>query len=162
MARHQSTWRTHEESCAAAINAIAGWRLELNRKRSKVRPVHFLDAPVHMNRLSRSTLDTLLEVTVEQAARRGARAMARASGRQQIGPWDMRAPAPPLGADEKPMAFDDAVALIADAYGGVDPAMADFVRMMRKKQWIEGTVSSRKRPGRIAPVSKNRARRVST
>jgi oligoendopeptidase F len=142
-------WRTHEESCAAAINAIAGWRLELNRKRSKVRPVHFLDAPVHMNRLSRRTLDTLLEVTLEARplARRATKAMARASGREQIGPWDMRAPAPPLGAEEKPMAFDDAVALIADAYGSVDPAMADFVRMMRSKQWIEGTVSSRKRPG---------------
>ncbi len=58
-------WRTHEESCAAAVNAIAGWRLELNRKRSKVRPVHFLDAPVHMNRISRRTLDALLEVTLE-------------------------------------------------------------------------------------------------
>ncbi len=60
-----AAWRTHEESCAAAINAIAGWRLELNRKRSKVRPVHFLDAPVHMNRISRRTLDTLLDVTLE-------------------------------------------------------------------------------------------------
>jgi oligoendopeptidase F len=143
------SWRTHEESCAAAINAIAGWRLELNRKRSKVRPVHFLDAPVHMNRLSRRTLDTLLDVTLEARplARRATKAMARASGRQQIGPWDMRAPAPPLGVDEEPMPFDEAVALIADAYGSVDPAMADFVRMMRSKQWIEGTVSSRKRPG---------------
>ena len=56
-------WRTHQESCAAAINAIAGWRLELNRKRSKVRPVHFLDAPVHMNRLERRTLDALLDAT---------------------------------------------------------------------------------------------------
>lgn len=143
------SWRTHEESCAAAINAIAGWRLELNRKRSKAKPVHFLDAPVHMNRLSRRTLDTLLEVTLEARplAQRATKAMARASGREKIGPWDMRAPAPPLGADEKPMVFDDAVALIADAYGSVDPAMADFVRMMRSKQWIEGTVSSRKRPG---------------
>ncbi len=45
------------------------------------------------------------------------------------------------------MAFDAAVALIADAYGSVNPAMADFVTMMRANHWIEGTVSSRKRPG---------------
>ncbi len=142
-------WRMHEESCAAAINAIAGWRLELNRKRSKLRQVHFLDAPVHMNRLSRRTLDTLLDVTLEARplARRATQAMARASGREQIGPWDMRAPAPPLGAESRPMPFDEAVALIADAYGSVDGAMADFVKMMQRKQWIEGTVSSRKRPG---------------
>ncbi len=144
-----ASWRAHEESCAAAINAIAGWRLELNRKRSKTRPVHFLDAPVHMNRLSRRTLDTLLDVTLEARplARRATQAMARASGREQIGPWDMRAPAPPLGAEERPMPFDEAVSLIADAYGTVDGAMADFVRMMQREQWIEGTVSSRKRPG---------------
>ncbi len=142
-------WRTHEESCAAAVNAIAGWRLELNRKRSKVRPVHFLDAPVHMNRISRRTLDTLLEVTLESRplARRATRAMARATGREQIGPWDMRAPAPPLGIDERPMPFDDAVALIAQAYGSVNPEMEEFVRMMQRNRWIEGTVSSRKRPG---------------
>jgi oligoendopeptidase F len=142
-------WRVHEESCAAAINAIAGWRLELNRKRSKERVVHFLDAPVHMNRLSRRTLETLLDVTREARplARRATRAMARASGREQIGPWDMRAPAPKLGDADRPMPFDDAIELIADAYGSVNPAMADFVRMMRKNRWIEGTVSARKRPG---------------
>jgi len=144
-----AAWRVHEETCAAAINAIAGWRLELNRKRSKQKPVHFLDAPAHMNRLSRRTLDTLLEVTREARplARRAARAMARATGRERIGPWDMRAPAPTLGGAETPMRFNDAIGLIAEAYGSVDPAMADFVRMMQKNRWIEGTVSSRKRPG---------------
>ncbi|HET6470212.1 MAG TPA: M3 family oligoendopeptidase [Pseudomonadales bacterium] len=144
-----AAWRVHEESCAAAINAIAGWRLELNRKRSTQRPVHFLDAPVHMNRLSRRTLDTLLDVTrdARPLARRATIAMARASGRERIGPWDMRAPAPKLANSDAPMRFDDAVALIAEAYGEVNPALADFVRMMQRERWIEGTVSSRKRPG---------------
>ena len=70
-----------------------------------------------MNRISRRTLDALLEVTLESRplARRATQAMARATGREQIGPWDMRAPAPPFGIDERPMAFDDAVALIAEA-----------------------------------------------
>ena len=142
-------WRTHQEACAAAINAIAGWRLEMNRKRSKTRPVHFLDAPVHMNHLERRTLDALLDATVaaRPLAHRAAKAMARATGREQIGPWDMRAPAPQLRGDERPIPFDAAIGLIADAYSEVDGAMGDFVRMMRDKSWIEGTVSSRKRPG---------------
>ena len=144
-------WRTHQEACAAAINAIAGWRLEMNRKRSKTRPVHFLDAPVHMNHLERRTLDALLDATVaaRPLARRAAKAMARATGREQIGPWDMRAPAPQLPGDEHPIPFDAAIGLIADAYSEVDGAMGDFVRMMRDMSWIEGTVSSRKRPGRV-------------
>jgi oligoendopeptidase F len=156
-------WRTHEESCAAAINAIAGWRLELNRKRSKVQPVHFLDAPVHMNRLSRNTLDTLFDVTREARplAQRAARAMARATGREQIGPWDMRAPAPQLGGDESPIEFDEAIELIADAYGRVNPEMGEFVHMMRERRWIEGTVSSHKRPGAYCTgFAKSRTPRV--
>ena len=142
-------WRTHQESCAAAVNAIAGWRLEMNRKRSKARPVHFLDAPVHMNRLERRTLDALLDATAaaRPLARRAAKAMARASGREQIGPWDMRAPAPPLSGDERPIPFDTAIELIAGAYAEVDATMGEFVHMMRDKSWVEGTVSSRKRPG---------------
>lgn len=142
-------WETQEESCAAAINAIAGWRLELNRKRSKQQDVHFLDAPVHMNRIGRATLDALLEACEEKAplARRAALAMARATGRERLGPWDMRAPAPVLSGTAEVIEFEDAVRLIAGAYAEVDPAMGEFVNMMVERRWIEGTVSSNKRPG---------------
>jgi oligoendopeptidase F len=116
-----------------------------------------------MNRLSRATLDTLLEVThdARPLARRAALAMARASGRTQIGPWDMRAPAPRLGGDERPFEFDAAIELIADAYGRVNPDMGDFVRMMRQQRWIEGTVSATKRPGAYCTgFAKSRTPRV--
>ncbi len=142
-------WETQEESCAAAINAIAGWRLELNSKRSTEQAVHFLDAPMHMNRIGRATLDALLEACEEKAplARRAALAMARATGRERLGPWDMRAPAPVLSGSADVIEFDDAVQLIASAYAEVDPAMGEFVNMMVERRWIEGTVSSNKRPG---------------
>lgn len=143
-------WRTHEESCAAAINAIAGWRLELSRKRGKQKPVHFLDAPVHMNRITRKTLDTLLEVAKQARplAQRAARLQARAYGKTTIGPWDQRAPAPDLGQSSSvPTPFSDAVDLIADAYADVHPSMGEFVRMMVAKRWVEGTVGDAKRPG---------------
>ncbi|NJN50930.1 MAG: M3 family oligoendopeptidase [Gammaproteobacteria bacterium] len=142
-------WEQQAEACAAAINAIAGWRLEVNRKRSNVRPVHFLDAPVHLNRISRATLDSLLDVTAQARplARRAAKAMAKATGRESLGPWDTRAPAPALDAAERPIPFAEAIDLIADAYGSVHPDMADFVRMVNDQRWIEGSVSARKRPG---------------
>jgi oligoendopeptidase F len=144
-----NAWETQEESCAAAINAIAGWRLELNSKRSTQQDVHFLDAPMHMNRIGRGTLDALLEACEEKAplARRAALAMARATGRERLGPWDMRAPAPVLSGAAEVIEFEDAVQLIADAYAQVDPAMGEFVNMMVARRWIEGTVSSHKRPG---------------
>lgn len=145
-----TAWAAHEETCAAAINAIAGWRLELATKRGAKRPVHFLDGPVHMNRISRSTLDTLLQVA--KAARplgqRAARLQARAYGSTTIGPWDTRAPAPDLGEDAAAgTPFATAVQTIADAYGEVHPSMGEFVRMMVANRWVEGTQGRNKRPG---------------
>ena len=145
-----TAWEAHDESCAAAINAIAGWRLEMCRQRSSDRDVHFLDAPVHMNRISRQTLDSLLEVAAEfrPLAQRAAALQARAYGKSGFGPWDLRAPAPEIEAgSELNIPFQDAVALIADAYAQIDPSMGDFVNMMVERQWVEGTVGPNKTPG---------------
>ena len=147
-----AAWDNHAESCAAAINAIAGWRLEMCRKRS-VRAgttVHYLDAPLHANRIQRETLDAVLSVAEEgiPLARRAALLQAKAYGKSHYGPWDNRAPAPVAdGEAGEPITYEDALDLIAGAYGEVDPSMGDFVRMMAGKNWIEGTVGPRKRPG---------------
>ena len=51
--------------------------------------------------------------------------------------------------------------IIASAYGEVDPSMADFVRMMVDKRWIEGTTGPRKAPGAYCTgFSKSRNPRV--
>jgi len=91
-----AAWGEHGETCAAAVNAIAGWRLEMGRRRSHTQPMHFLDAPLHMSRYGRDTLDALMTATEEARplARRAARAMAAAGGTDALGPWDLRAPAP--------------------------------------------------------------------
>jgi len=145
-----SAWTEHEEACAAAINAIAGWRLELCSKRSGEKPVHFLDAPVHMNRITRPTLDSLLAAAEQfrPLAQRAAKLQAVCYGKDALGPWDNRAPAPVLdAADDAPIPFDTAIEIIADAYGQVDPSLGDFVHMMVDQGWIEGTVGGSKRPG---------------
>lgn len=159
-----SAWETHEESCTASLNAISGWRLEMCKQRSRTQEVHFLDAPVHMNRINRGTLDTLLAVAAEtkSLAQRAARLQARAYGKEGFGPWDLRAPAPVLGDGQgQPIAFDEAIEIIADAYGQVDSSMADFVRMMVANKWIEGTVGPHKSPGAYCTgFAKSRSPRV--
>ncbi len=159
-----TAWAAHEETCAASINAIAGWRLELVTKRSAKQHVHFLDAPVHMNRISRNTLDTLMAVakTARPLGQRAARLQARAYGLKTIGPWDQRAPAPDLG-EEEPLGtpFAAAVETIANAYAQVDPRMGDFVRMMVANRWVEGTQGDSKRPGAYCTgFAKSRTPRV--
>ncbi|MDA1076467.1 MAG: M3 family oligoendopeptidase [Proteobacteria bacterium] len=140
----------HEEACAAAINAIAGWRLEMGKKRSTTRPVHYLDAPVHANRFSREVLDALMACAQEARplAQAAAGLQARAYGETCIGPWDVRAPAPGLAdAAARSIPFTEACDVIRDAYGRVDGSMADFVQMMIDNRWVEGTVADNKRPG---------------
>ena len=147
-----TAWDAQGETCAAAINAIAGWRLEMCRKRSQGRTVHFLDAPRHMNRILPETLDTLLAVAGEARplARRAAVLQARAYRKERYGPWDQRAPAPaPVvsGGRGAPIAYAEALDIVAHSYGSVDPGMGEFVRMMAARRWIEGTVGARKQPG---------------
>lgn len=145
-----TAWDAHGESCAAAINAIAGWRLEICRKRSRDRTVHFLDAPLHMNRLRRETLETLLLVAEEAQplARRAALLQAKAYGKARYGPWDQRAPAPVVSPGrDGAVPYAEALDIVAGSYGSVDPRMGGFVRMMAEKRWIEGTVGARKQPG---------------
>ena len=146
-----TAWDEHGESCAAAINAIAGWRLEMCRRRSKPElTVHFLDAPLHMNRIRKETLDAVLAAAEEGVplARRAAWLQAKAYGKAQYGPWDQRAPAPDSGGDAAAgTPYAQALDLIAESYGSVDPRMGEFVTMMARSKWIEGTVGDRKRPG---------------
>ena len=145
-----TAWDVHGETCAAAINAIAGWRLEMCRKRSRGRTVHFLDAPLHMNRILPETLDTLLAVAEEARplARRAAVLQARAYRKERYGPWDQRAPAPVAsGGGGTPIAYAEALDIVANSHAGVDPGMGEFVRMMGARRWIEGTVGARKQPG---------------
>ena len=145
-----AAWEAHEESCAAAINAIAGWRLEMCKQRSRVQPVQYLDAPLHMNKIGDATLRAIMDAAagLRPLAQRAAQLQARAYGKAAIGPWDVRAPAPVLkGAEEAPLPFERAVDIIAEAYADVHPDMGEFVRMMAERRWIEGTVGPRKGPG---------------
>ena len=163
-------WEEHTAACAAGINAIAGWRLEMCRRRSRQtraaggRDVHFLDAAVHANHIERATLDTVLGIAEEgrALARRAARLQAKAYGKARYGPWDLRAPAPtPAGGADDGIAYSEAVEMIAQAYGDVHPRMGEFVRMMAKNRWIEGTLGDTKRPGAYCTgFLKSRAPRV--
>ena len=142
-------WSSHEETCAAAINSLAGWRLEMCKRRSNGKPVHFLDAPAHSSHIGRETLDSVIGVAKESKdlSQRAAKALARAYRKTKIGPWDQRAPAPELPGQDATIPFDEGLGIVADAYGQVDGSMGDFVRMMAENRWIEGTVGPSKRPG---------------
>jgi oligoendopeptidase F len=144
-------WAGHEESVAAILNSLSGWRLETYRRRSHTKPMHFLDAPLHTGRIRRATLDAMLAAVREARpqAQRVLALQAKALGCDKLGPWDLFAPPPKTAAAGtwKDPSFKEGIDLISGAFSEIDPEMGQFVRMMSDKNWIEGRIGPSKRPG---------------
>jgi len=164
-AARKTIWTEHEEVAAASLNALAGWRLDINRRRSHTRAVDFLDAPLFYNRITAKTLETLIEVTRESRAigQRALKLMAKSRGALHLHPADLFAPPPEkiLGEMASPISFERAITLITAAFHSIDPAMAEFVTTMGAKRWIEARELASKRPGAYCTAfAKSRTPRV--
>ena len=148
----QSAWTVHEESAAAILNSISGWRLELNRRRAAAagKPVHYLDTALHQNRMTKKSLDAMMQAVDEGKAvgQRALRLQARVLGKKQLHPSDLMAPPPSQGgAASLQVPFDEGVELIQEAVSTVNPSVGEFVKMMSEKRWIEGREGDKKAPG---------------
>ncbi|MGF1687475.1 M3 family oligoendopeptidase [Photobacterium japonica] len=155
--RREPAWRavaqamtTHEESFAAILNAIAGSRLTEYEKRSHTENVHFLDASLHGSCIEQTTLDTMMSVTKAQrgVGQKAGLLMAKLFGTDKLKPWDEQASMPPLaGGEGQTYSFDEGIAIIREAFAGVDQEMAEFVDLMVKNQWIDAAPQPNKRLG---------------
>jgi oligoendopeptidase F len=146
----KEAFRAQEESCAAILDALAGWRHTENRLRSRGEKVHFLDAALEANHLRSSTLDAMMAVVDESVGigRRALDLQARLLGIPCLGPWDLVASAPAREDSRAELIpFEEGIALVAEAYGSVDPAMGDFILEMAREKRIEGRSMPGKRPG---------------
>lgn len=143
----REAWLPHQETCAAALNAITGWRLDLYKRRDLKSP---LSSSLHMNRMSQATLDALFSAldSSSEAGRRALRIQAKCLGKEALQPWDLFAPAPLSNTTAgKIYTFDEGIDLIANAVGAVDEEGGKFVRMMQENGWIEASRGDKKRPG---------------
>ncbi len=145
-------WETQQETCASILNSIAGWRHELDGKRSHTEQVHFLDSSLHESKIRPETLNAMLEATERFSglSRRALKAQAKALGTERLAPWDLQAPAPGPSKglqDAKLIPYEKALDVIATAFERVHPDMRDFVHMMEKNHWIEAGNTGKRRPG---------------
>ncbi|KAB0479564.1 M3 family oligoendopeptidase [Vibrio chagasii] len=146
----QGAMKTHQESFASILNALAGWRLTENKKRSKIADVHFLDPSLHGSRIVPETLDTMMSVAKANRAvgQKAGLLMARVHGLDEMKPWNHLAAMPPLGdAESKVYPFDEAIEVIKTAFAKVNPEMADFVALMVENGWIDAAPAANKRLG---------------
>lgn len=158
----QEFWTEHKETGAAIVNALAGWRHELNEKRSHTKSRHFLDEPLYTSRITRETLDAMIETCRKNLPqlRRAPLLMAKTMGREKMEPWDLQGTSPVKGSSEL-IDFESGLEIVKKGYGSVDPAMADFAQMMSDKRWIEARVLPNKGAGaHCTGFAKSRTPRV--
>lgn len=141
-------WSEHRESAAAILNALAGWKIELCKKRSHTKPLHFLDNSLRSNRITKETLEALIGACRNSlpSLRKAPLLMAKILKKPKLDPWDIIAPSP-LGDTNKSIPFDEAISTIREAFAQVDSKLVDFVDLVVKNQWIEGRVLPNKRTG---------------
>ncbi|HHX8654918.1 TPA: M3 family oligoendopeptidase [Vibrio diabolicus] len=154
--RQEAAWRgvqdamqTHQESFAAILNALAGWRLTENKKRSTKREVHFLEPSLHGSRIQAETLNAMMTVAKDSRAigRKAGLLMAQVHGLDEMKPWNHLAAMPALSGEAKVYDFDEAIDVICEAFETVNPEMSEFVRLMVQNGWIDAAPNANKRLG---------------
>jgi oligoendopeptidase F len=142
-----AAWAGEQETVAAILNALNGWRLELARQRGKQRLLDALDLSCHQSHIERATLDALMAETY-QARGLGQRALTLMAGKlgiSDLGPEDLFAPPP--AAISRVIPFEEAIELIAEAFARFDPEMGEFARMMAERGWIDAAPTPNRRTG---------------
>lgn len=144
----QAAWTEHQETAAAILNALAGWRHEVNSKRSRNKTMTFLDQPLWDNHIQRETLDALITACRNNITdiQKAPLLMAKVMKKPKLDPWDLLAPSPVSGTG-KLLTFEEGANLISKSFCEVSSDMGDFVKMMVKNQWIEGRVLPNKGTG---------------
>jgi oligoendopeptidase F len=138
-------WRTIEDVAGAALNAIAGTRLTLNRHRGVD---HFLDIALFQSAISRNTLDSMFEALFANLdiPRRILRLKAKVMGRSGAAWFDLGAP---LGLPgEEKLSWDRARDLVKHSFHRAYPSLGEFFEQhVLAGNWIDWEPRSGKRPG---------------
>ena len=137
-------WQSIEESCGAALNAIAGSRLTLYRHR-KVK--HFMDQALFDAAIGNKTLEAMHQAVSHniELARDILRSKAHFLGRKGIWFFEREAPLPLSTAGS----FDwtAATEMVHSAFLSSYPALAKYFKGILKRDWVESEARPNKRPG---------------
>jgi len=144
----EKAWKSIADSCADALNHIAGTRLTLYRRLGLA---DHLEMPLHKNRMKRATLDTMWSVITRRKAvlQKYLAAKARLLGQERLAWYDTQAPLP--GADEAGQSaevpYDAGAELVVRNFSGFSRDLGEFASMALTGRWIEAENRSGKRQG---------------
>jgi oligoendopeptidase F len=138
------TWETHGQTCAAAINAIAGTRHTLYARRGQTQ---FLDQPYFDAAVSAPTIDAMFQAIAAnyEIPRAALRLGARLQKTPALAFYDLEAPRP---LDPVPsLSWAEAVDLVDRAFTAGYPRLGEYFRSMLSQRWIESEKRPAKRSG---------------
>lgn len=138
-------WQAVEDPAAAALNAIAGTRLTLNRHR---RVDHFLDIALFQAAITRKTLDAMFEALRAnlEIPRRILALKASIMGQKSVAWYDLGAPLDLPG--QKGLSWDNAKSMVGDSFARAYPALGEFFeQQVIAKNWVDWEPRTGKRPG---------------
>ncbi|MGZ8500212.1 MAG: M3 family oligoendopeptidase [Candidatus Binatia bacterium] len=140
-----AAWQSVEDTAAAALNAIAGTRLTLNRHRGVD---HFLDIALFQAAIGRKTLDAMFEALMAnlEIPRRILQLKAKSMARPQVAWFDLGAPLDL--PDHGKLTWDKAQATVAQSFSRAYPALGRFfTEQVIGKNWVDWEPRPGKRPG---------------
>jgi oligoendopeptidase F len=125
-------WQVNAVPIAAALNAVKGETLTLNRHRGWNDP---LDPVLEANAIDRPTIDAL-SAAVDGALgdfRRYLTAKAHLLGKGQCAFWDLFAPVGTV----RPQTWPDAVGMVERAFGGYSAELLGVARRALAESWVD-------------------------
>ena len=140
-----AAWESIEDMAAAALNAIAGTRLTLNRYRQVD---HFLEIALFQASITRKTLDAMFEALFLklEVPRKILRLKAKLLTRPSLAWFDVGAPLE-LPGQEK-LSWERATSLVGKSFERAYPALGKFFeQQIIGKNWVDWEPRTGKRPG---------------
>jgi oligoendopeptidase F len=140
-----AAWQAIEDTAAAALNAIAGTRLTLNRHRGVD---HFLDIALFQAAITRRTLEAMFEALSAnlEIPRRILQLKAKLMGQQSVAWYDLGAPLNLPG--QEILSWDSAKSMVGESFAHAYPALGDFFKQqVIAKNWVDWEPRAGKRPG---------------
>jgi oligoendopeptidase F len=143
-----AAWSTVQDTCADAINHIAGTRLTLYRH---LKLADHLVAPCKHNHMSRETLDVMWQTITERkpVLTQYLAKKAQLLGQEKLAWYDQSAPLPniPGSAVDDHIPYDQACDWIVEAFQQFSPELGQFAKQALETKWVEAENRTGKRQG---------------
>ncbi|MFN8606276.1 MAG: M3 family oligoendopeptidase [Vulcanimicrobiota bacterium] len=144
LAGSNRAWQSVEDVAAACLNAIAGTRLTLYKRRGIP---HFLEPALFDSAIERSTLDSMLGAIASryELPRRFLKLKAKILGVERLGFQDLSAPLPEL--DNSKIAYEQAGKTLVEETRATYPEFSKFCQESMASNWVDWSPREGKRPG---------------